>query len=238
MHSGSIRELAAVHGPFASVYLPPDVAVVDWSVLRHSLQVQDADPAMLSALDAALERGSTADGRALIATRDGVLLDAPPAWSPHAAVARVSDLPYVLPLVPKHAVRAPSLVVAGGAAEDAVRDAEDRTVFDQFLFESARPEGPVVQGVGPCAAALREGNADALVVTEGALCDRSVWVGGTHRDQVAEDEADLRALGMPVDHQRADEALPMAALVVGADVMVAPADLPLTDGVGVLLRHP
>ena len=232
MHSESIRELAAVHGPFASVYLPPDVGVVDWSVLRHSLEVQDADPAMLHALDAALDRGSTAHGRALIATREGVLLDAPPAWSPHAAVARVSDLPYVLPLVPKHAVRAPSLVGAGGAHE------EGRTVFDQFLFESARPEGPVVQGVASCAAALREGNADALVVTEGALGDRAVWVGGTHRDQVAEEEADLRAVGMPVNRQRADEALPMAALAVGADVLVASADLPLTEGVGVLLRHP
>ncbi len=240
MNSESIRELAAVHGPFASVYLPPDVGVVDWSVLRHSLEVQDADPEMLSALDAAVDRGSAEEGRALIATRDGVLVDGPPAWQPHAAVARVSDLPYVLPLVPRHAVLAPeaSLVAAGRAREDAVSGAGDRTVFDQFMFESARPEGPVVQGVGPCAAALRAGNADALVVAEGALCDRAVWVGGPHRDQVAEDEADLRALGMPVDHQRADEALPMAALVVGADVLVAPADLPLTDGVGVLLRHP
>jgi hypothetical protein len=76
------------------------------------------------------------------------------------------------------------------------------------------------------------------VVAEGGLCDRAVWVGGPHRDQVAEDEAALRAMGLPVDRQRADEALPMAALVVGADVLVAPADLPLTDGVGVLLRHP
>ncbi|GAB1511596.1 hypothetical protein [Actinophytocola sp. KF-1] len=237
MNSESIRELASVHGPFVSVYLPSDV--VEWPVLRHCLAVQEADPAMLAALDEALDRGTSA-GRALIATREGVLVDGPPAWTPHAAVARVSDLPYVLPLVPRHEVRAPeaSLVAAGRAREDVVSGPGDRTVFDQFMFESARPEGPVVQGVGPCAAALRAGNADALVVAEGALSDRAVWVGGTHRDQVAEDEAELRALGMPVDHQRADEALPMAALAVGADVLVAPADLPLTDGVGVLLRHP
>ena len=237
MNSESIRELASVHGPFVSVYLPS--RAVEWSVLRHSLEVQDADPAVLDALDQALRRG-TAAGRAIIATLDGVLLDGPPAWAPHGPVARVSDLPYVLPLVPRHAVRAPeaSLVAAGRAREDVVSGPGDRTVFDQFMFESARPEGPVVQGVGPCTAALRAANADALVVAEGALCDRAVWVGGTHRDQVAEEEADLRAMGMPVDRQRADEALPMAALVVGADVLVATADLPLTDGVGVLLRHP
>ncbi|MFI7677537.1 hypothetical protein [Actinophytocola sp. NPDC049390] len=237
MNCESIRELVSVHGPFVSVYLPSDV--VEWNVLRHCLSVQDADPAVLAALDDALGRG-TAAGRGLIATRDGVLVDMSPAWTPHAAVARVSDLPYLLPLVPRHAVRAPeaSLVAAGRAREDAVSGSGDRTVFDQFMFESARPEGPVVQGVGRCAAALRAGNADALVIVEGALRDRAVWVGGTHRDQVAEEEADLRALGMPVDHQRADEALPMAALVVGADVLVAPEDLPLTDGVGVLLRHP
>ena len=236
MNSESIRELASVHGPFVSVYLPSEV--VEWPVLRHSLEVQEADLAALAALDDALNRGTTA-GRALIATREGVLLDGPPAWSPRAAVARLSDLPYLLPLVPKHPVRAPeaSLVAAGRARAETVSGPGERTVFDQFMFESARPEGPVVQGLGPCAAALREGNVDALVVAEGALCDRAVWVGGTHRDQVAAEEADLRAVGMPVNRQRADEALPMAALAVGADVLVA-ADLPLTDGVGVLLRHP
>jgi hypothetical protein len=234
MNSESIRALADVHGPFASVYLPLDVGVPAWAVLRRSLAAQDAGPEVLSALDAALGRGAADEGRALIATRDGVLIDGPPAWSPHAAVARMSDLPYLLPLMPRHAVRAPeaSLVAAGRAREDTVSGAgAGRTVFDQFMFESARPEGPVVQGVRQCAAALREGNADALVITEGAL-------GGTYRDQVAEDEAELRALGLPVNHQRADEALPMAALTIGAEVLVAPADLPLTEGVGVLLRHP
>lgn len=239
MNSESIRELATVHGPFASVYLPPDGGP-EWSVLRRTLAAQDADPALLDALEAALGRGTK--GRALIATLDGIVIDGPPAWSPPVAVARVSDLPYLLPLLPKHAVLAPeaSLVAAGRAREDTVSgpEGDDRTVFDQFMFESARPEGPVVQGLLPCTAALREGNVDALVITDGALCDRSVWVGGTYRDQVADDDADLRAVGMPVNRQRADEALPMAALAVGAVMLIASADLPLTDGVGVLLRHP
>jgi nitroreductase len=114
----------------------------------------------------------------------------------------------------------------------------DRTLFDQFLFESARPDGPVVHGLRHCTAALREGNADALMIGAEALGDRSVWVGGTRRDQVAEVSAALRALGMPPNRQRADEALPMAALAVGAEVLVAPDDLPLVDGLGLLLSHP
>ena len=96
----------------------------------------------------------------------------------------------------------------------------------------------MVQGLRQCANALRNHNADALVLTEDALADRLVWVGGTHRDQVAEEAAELRALGMPSTSERADEALPMAALTVRAEVLVTTADLPLTDEVGVLLRHP
>lgn len=246
MNTKAIRDLACAHGPFASVYLPPDVDDPDWSVLRRTLACQDAPRKVLDALDEALGRGTAEEGRALIANQSGVLVEGPLAWSPHARIARVSDLPYVLPLIPKHAVHAPeaSLVAAGRAREDTVSGPDstagdaDRALFDQFMFESARPEGPVAQGLRQCAAALRDHNVDALVLTEGALADRTVWVGGTHRDLVAEDEGDLRALGMAVNCQRADEALPMAALTVDAEVLVAPADLPLTDGVGVLLRHP
>jgi hypothetical protein len=236
MNTEAIRDMAGAHGPFASVYLPPDVGGPDWPMLRRTLAAQDAPPEILAALDDALGRGSTAEGRVLIANPSGVLVDGPPSWSPHGPVARLSDLPYLLPLVPKHAVCVPeaALVAASGAGGSA----PDRTMFDQFLFESSRPEGPVVQGIPRCTSVLRDHNADALVIAEGALADRTVWVGGTHRDQVAEDHADLRAVGLPASCQRADEALPMAALAVGADVLVAVGDLDLADGIGVLLSHP
>jgi hypothetical protein len=55
---------------------------------------------------------------------------------------------------------------------------------------------------------------------------------------VAADPATLRALGMPVTRERADEALPMAALTIDAELAVVPDSVPLADGVGVLLRHP
>jgi hypothetical protein len=242
MNTAAICELAATHGPFASVYLPSDVGGPPWPVLRRALAVQQPARELLEALDDALSRGTTTEGRALIANQAGILMDGPLAWSPHTSIARLSDLPYLLPLVPKHAVRAPeaALVAAGRDRADTVdgQATAGRTLFDQFLFESARPGGPVVQGLRHCVTALRNHNADALVLTEGALADRIVWVGGTHRDQVAEEAAELRAVGMPSTSERADEALPMAALTIHAEVLVATADLPLTDGVGVLLRHP
>jgi hypothetical protein len=236
MNIETIRDMAGAHGPFASVYLPPDVGGPDWPLLRRTLAAQDTPPEIMSALDHALSHGSTAEGRVLIANPSGVLVDGPLAWSPHGPVARLSDLPYLLPLVPKLAVRVPEAALVGAAGSSV--DAPDRTMFDQFLFESSRPEGPVLQGIPRCTAALRDHNADALVIAEGALADRTVWVGGTRRDQVAEDHADLRAVGMPASCQRADEALPMAALAVGADVLVAEGGLDLDDGIGVLLSHP
>ncbi|MBB4909139.1 hypothetical protein [Actinophytocola algeriensis] len=238
MNTAAIRDMALAHGPFASVYLPSDVGGPGWPVLRRTLAAQDTPEEMLAALDDALSHDGPAEGgRALIVTPSGVLVDGPLTWSPRAPIARLSDLPYLLPLVPRHPVHAPSaaLVAAGGA--DSGPDPADRTMFDQFLFESSRPEGPVVQGVARCAAALRDHNADALVIAEGALADRTVWVGGTHRDQVTDDHADLRAVGMPASCQRADEALPMAALAIGADILVAE-DVSLVDGIGVLLSHP
>jgi hypothetical protein len=135
----------------------------------------------------------------LIATGDELLVDEPPAWSPPAAPVRVSDLPYLLPLAPRHDV-------AGQ---------------------------PVVDGLTRCTAMLSSGDANALVLCVDRLGDRSVWVGGTQRDQVAADAATPRAVGLPPNRQRADEALPMAALAIGTEVWVAD-DLPLTDGVGEL----
>jgi hypothetical protein len=153
----------------------------------------------------------------VIAAGSRVLVDVPPAWWPPSVVARVSDLPYVLPLAPRLGVRA----LVGGPDPG-------RRVFDRFL---ASP----VEGLARCADALRAGRVEALVVDAEVLRRRTVWVGGTHRDQVAADPATPRAAGLPPNRQRADEALPMAALATGAEVLVAD-DVPLADGVGVLLR--
>lgn len=210
-----MHELVTAHGPFVSIHLPPGAAWRVWGILRHSL---DLDGATMATLDRTLSSGAGPDGRSLIAAEGRVLVDESPAWWPPALVARVSDLPYVLPLAPRLGARA----LVGGREPG-------RELFDRFTADP-------VDGLARCAAELGAGTVEALVVQPDLLGDRSVWVGGTHRDEVSADPATPRAAGLPPNRQRADEALPMAALTAGAEVLVAD-DLPLADGVGVLLRH-
>jgi hypothetical protein len=84
--------------------------------------------------------------------------------------------------------------------------------------------------------ALRTANADALLLSESAFhAERPVWAG-PESHLVAARERDLKYLGFrDALRLRADEALPVAAIAIGADVLVT-ADR-LADGVGVLLRH-
>jgi hypothetical protein len=238
----SLREVVDVHGPFVSVYLPPNANTLMWQALRGQLVAESLDDRTLTALDeATMTVPDGMPGRALIAAEGVTLVNEAPSWAPPQPLARLSDLPYLLPLAPRHSVREPAgaLVSTGGVGIDIGVDeaARGRSFFDQFLFEFSRPDGPAVDGLRACTETLRDHNADALIIAPGQLGDRTVWVGGTRHDQVAEDPA-LRGTGLPVSQQRADEALPMAALAVGAEVLIAPDDLPMTDGVGVLLRHP
>jgi len=209
-----MRSLVGAHGPFVSVHLPPGAAPAVWQIMRGSLGLSDV---VLTVLDRALASGAGPEGRSLIVAGSRLLVDSPPAWWPPAVVARVSDLPYMLPLAPRLGVHA----LVGGPDPG-------RHVFDRFL---ASP----VEGLARCASLLSAGRVEALVVDADALRDRMVWVGGTHRDQVAADPATSRAAGLRPNRQRADEALPMAALTAGASVLVADG-VPLVDGVGVVLR--
>lgn len=208
-----MRSLATAHGPFVSVHLPPGATAGVWRIVRGSFGLSAG---VLAILDRVLAGGAGPDGRSVILAGSQVLVDEPPAWWPPSVVVRVSDLPYVLPLAPRLGVHA----LVGGPDRG-------RASFDRFL---ASP----VDGLARCASLLSAGRVEALVVDADAVRDRVVWVGGTHRDQVAADPATPRAAGLPPNRQRADEALPMAALASGAEILVAD-DVPLADGVGVLL---
>jgi hypothetical protein len=112
--------------------------------------------------------------------------------------------------------------------------AERDAVVDRFRAELATAGGLAVQGLTQATAALREGNAAAVVL--GELTDTTVWTSAEPRS-VALTEDELRASGATdTTPARADEALPAAALLVDAD-LVSATDVPVTDGVGVLLRH-
>jgi hypothetical protein len=116
-------------------------------------------------------------------------------------------------------------------------DREVQAVLNERVSAQPDENGLVkrVQGLQECVAALREANVDTLLVTEPEIHDLTVWLGSP-RNQVAVREDELRGLGMPrITRHRADEALPMAALAVGADIQLI--DDHLDDGVGALIRH-
>ncbi len=131
-------------------------------------------------------------------------------------------------------------IVASLAAERSRADQDE--VVEEFRAALAADRGLAVQGLAETTAALREGNAAAVVFgDDAALHETMVWTSAEPMT-VALKEDELRAVGaQQVDRARADEALPAAALLVGAD-LVSAADVrgepvPVRDGVGVLLRH-
>jgi hypothetical protein len=131
-------------------------------------------------------------------------------------------------------------IEAGGRADGSDHEALEEEVR-RLVGERATPQLPdrdpalTVEGLPESLAALREANAETLLVAEPRIHDVKVWVG-SDPSQVAAREEELRGLGMPsITEYRADEALPLAALAVGAEILMTQDEL--ADGVGVLLRH-
>ncbi|WP_143532359.1 Rv2629 family ribosome hibernation factor [Saccharothrix sp. ALI-22-I] len=112
----------------------------------------------------------------------------------------------------------------------------DNDVVEEFTAQSGRPDGLAVQGLAPVVEALREAKVAALLVSDPAVGDRTVW-SGDDPAQVALRENDLRGLGVEhVGEHRADEALGTAAAATGAQVVVVDVT-DLREGVGALLRY-
>lgn len=115
------------------------------------------------------------------------------------------------------------------------RDVEMGDVAGRFDAEVGRGSGLAAQGIAAVCAALREGDVDTLFV--GELGDATV-VTGAAPTAVAPDADVLSDFGEPVQRvARADEALPFAAIAVGASLVVPGDRIAPTDGVGALLRY-
>lgn len=118
---------------------------------------------------------------------------------------------------------------------DRRRQCATADIAERFRSEHGRASGLAAEGLGAVCAALREGDVHTLIVAD--LHDATV-VTGENRATVAPDPDTLSELGEAVHRVvRADEALPFAAVAVGAglvcvDDLIAPA-----DGVAALLRY-
>lgn len=115
------------------------------------------------------------------------------------------------------------------------RDAELTDIVERFAAETGRKSGLAAEGLAAVCAALRAGDVDTLIV--GQVGDATV-VTGQSRATVAPDADALSELGEPVYRvARADEALPFAAIAVGAALIPANSSLNPADGIGALLRY-
>lgn len=115
------------------------------------------------------------------------------------------------------------------------RSARLGDIADRFRREQGRQSGLAVEGLAAVCAALRDGDVETLIV--GRLADLTV-VTGQRRTTVAPDADVLSELGQaPGEVVRADEALPFAALAVGASLAAADEGIEPEQGVAALLRY-
>jgi hypothetical protein len=104
----------------------------------------------------------------------------------------------------------------------------------RFESEIKRHSGLAVEGLDALCAALREGAVETLIVTH--LGDATV-VTGDKRTTIAPDADTLSELGQaPQRVARADEALPFAAICIGA-ALIRIDGIDPADGVAALLRY-
>ncbi|EIE97205.1 Rv2629 family ribosome hibernation factor [Saccharomonospora glauca] len=150
------------------------------------------------------------------------------------------------------AVRDHAREVEPGGRKEGSGNAELDTLIDELLAEAtrkrraevterfetalAKPTGLAVQGLEAVTTALREHNVETLLVSDPD--DSEVLVGPDPSLLAVQEEELTTAYGVDeVEHARADEALPMAAATVGADVVGVTGEREIIDGFGAILRH-
>ena len=110
VHSPQAQQLLAARGPFVSICFDdahdaPDAAErlqVIWRHVRRELEEQRADATLVASLEPAVMAARPSAGRTghcVIVGADGVLIKEHLVVPPPSTVVRVSELPYVVPLV-------------------------------------------------------------------------------------------------------------------------------------------
>ncbi|OBH50845.1 hypothetical protein A5682_22105 [Mycobacterium mantenii] len=148
MRSERFRRLTTTPGPFASLYFDDSHDTADateqlearWRDLRRQLENQGAGAQLLTTVEEAVRAHRPAvgrRGRAVIATKDQVLINEQLISPPPVAVVRVSDYPYVVPLIDLEAQQ-PTYVVA----------AVDHTGADIALYRGGTSDCVSIEGGG------------------------------------------------------------------------------------------
>lgn len=122
MDADRFRPLLTAKGPFASVYFEDSHDTEDaetqldlrWRGLREQLTEQGADESVVAAIEDAVKNLRAPvgrSGRAVVAGADGVLLNEHLLRPSATAVARFSELPYLVPVI-EHGFDSPTYVLA------------------------------------------------------------------------------------------------------------------------------
>lgn len=150
---------------------------------------------------------------------------------------RIAELAVELPVGARHgghdttevqdAIEAEYLRWQLAAIEDAVQ---------RFTAEAGRSSGLAVEGLATVCAGLSQGAVETLLI--GDIGDATV-VADANLTVTAADADVLSEYGAAPAHTlRADEALPMGAIAIGAAVVGADDAIRPTDGVAAVLRYP
>ncbi|MFI5539546.1 hypothetical protein ACIA5H_24485 [Nocardia sp. NPDC051900] len=106
-----------------------------------------------------------------------------------------------------------------------------RRVLERFAAEIERPDGLAVAGLAATTSVLRAATVERLLLDRGVLGDRLVLAGSAPNPLIGP-----ATNGSAGEMRRADEALPVAALAIGAEIVLVDAVAALHDGVGAVLR--
>jgi peptide chain release factor subunit 1 len=147
MHAERFRALLTAEGPFASVYFDDSHDTEDaaaqlelkWRGLREQLEEQGGDE-LADRLEAAVRESRPPvgrSGRGLVVNAAGVLLDEHLIGPPAASIARVSGLPYIVPIL-EHGVEHHAYLVV----------AVDHAGADITVRTTDRPRAETVDGGG------------------------------------------------------------------------------------------
>lgn len=148
MRSQRLKWLVEAEGPFASVYFDDshntldavEVQQTQWRDIRTRLEDMGAGAQLLATLDDAVLNHRPAvgrRGRAVIATAEQVLINEQLAAPPPATMVRLSDYPYILPLIDLE-MRRPTYVFA----------AVDHAGADASLFQGDAVSSESIDGAG------------------------------------------------------------------------------------------
>ncbi len=148
MRSERLRWLAKAEGPFASLYFDDSHDTADaveqlkakWRDIRKHLEDRGASAEIMGMLEDAVLNHRPAvgrRGRAVIATSEQVLINEHLISPPPVTVVRLSDYPYVVPLIDLE-MRQPTYVVA----------VVDHTGADVALHQRASISSTCIEGAG------------------------------------------------------------------------------------------